>query len=112
MRSSEKSTESEKPYVGGDKTLEIIANSLWDFTELKKLKTEIINYIDALRQLISHIEESKNQGKFENDESKAQIKNLPSENPIGFTEYLGRQKEENESYLGLFFELPEANKFF
>ena len=35
------------------------------------------------------------------------IKNVPSENAYDFTEYVEKQKEENEIDLGLFFELVE-----
>ena len=35
------------------------------------------------------------------------IKNHPTENPFDFTEYVDRQKEEDEIHSGLFFELAE-----
>ena len=41
---------------------------------------------------------------------KNKSKNLPKENPFDFTEYVNKQKEENEIDLGLFLELAEENK--
>ena len=38
-------------------------------------------------------------------------KEIPKENPFGFTDYVEKQKEENEIDLGLFLELAEENKF-
>ena len=58
-----------------------------------------------------HIEEAKDQVKLENKELKRKIKNLPSENPIDFTEYLEMQKEGTEIDLGLFLELAEETMF-
>ena len=40
-----------------------------------------------------------------------ETKNLPVENPFDLTEYVEKQKEENEIDLGLFLELAEENKF-
>ena len=37
-------------------------------------------------------------------------KEIPSENPFDFTDYVEKQKEENEIDLGLFLELAEENK--
>ena len=37
-------------------------------------------------------------------------KEIPKENPIDFTDYVKKQKEENEINLGLFLELAEENK--
>ena len=37
-------------------------------------------------------------------------KQLRKENPFGFTDYVEKQKEENEIDLGLFLELAEENK--
>ena len=76
----------------------------------KLLKTEIRNNIDALKQILSHIAEAKDLVKLKIEEFKRRIKNLPSENPFDFTEYVEMQDEESEIDLGLFFELAEENK--
>ena len=73
-------------------------------------KTDLKNKIEALKQIISHIEEGKNRVKSRIKQLKKKIKNLPVENPFDFTEYLEKQKEENEIDLGLFLELAEENK--
>ena len=78
--------------------------------ELKNSKTDLKNKIDALNQIISHIEEIKDVVKLKIKQLKKKIKNLPVENPFDFTEYLEKQKEENEIDLGLFLELAEENK--
>ena len=38
------------------------------------------------------------------------IKNLPNENPFDFTEYVKKQKDENEIDLNLFLELAKGNR--
>ena len=73
-------------------------------------KTDLKNKIEALKQIISHIEEGKNRVKSKIKQLKKKIKTLPVENPFDFTEYLENQKEENEIDLGLFLELAEENK--
>ena len=73
-------------------------------------KTDLKNKIEALKQIISHIEEVKNEVKLKIKQLKKKIKNLPIENPFDFTEYVENQKEENEIDLGLFLELAEENK--
>ena len=73
-------------------------------------KTDQKNKIEALKQKISHIEEVKEGVKLKIKQLKKKIKNLPVENPFDFTEYLEKQKEENEIDLGLFLELAEENK--
>ena len=73
-------------------------------------KTDLKNKIEALKQIISHIEEVKNEVKLEIKQLKQKIKNLPIENPFDFTEYVKEQEEENEIDLGLFLELAEENK--
>ena len=73
-------------------------------------KTDLKNKIEALKQIIPHIEELKEQVKLKIKEIKKKIKKLPKENPIDFTEYFEKQKEENEIDLGLFLELAEENK--
>ena len=73
-------------------------------------KTDLKNKIQALKQIISHIEQAKEEVKLKIRQLKKKIKNLPVENPFDFTEYLEKQKEENEIDLGLFLELAEENK--
>ena len=43
-------------------------------------------------------------------QTKKKTKDLPSEYPFDFTEYVEKQKEENEIDLGLFFEVAEEKK--
>ena len=78
--------------------------------ELKNIKNGIRNKIDALNQIIIHIEEVKELSKLRIKELRTKIKNLPKENPFGLTEYVEKQKEDDEVDLGLFLELPEENK--
>ena len=73
-------------------------------------KTDQKNKIEALKQIISHIEEVKEGVKLKIKQLKKKIKKLPIENPFDFTEYVENQKEENEIDLGLFLELAEENK--
>ena len=73
-------------------------------------KTDQKNKIEALKQIISHIEEVKEGVKLKIKQLKKKIKNLPVENPFDFTEYLEKHLEENEIDLGLFLELAEENK--
>ena len=73
-------------------------------------KTDLKNKIEALKQIISHIEEGKNRIKSKIKQLQKKIKILPVENPFDFTEYVEDQKEENEIDLGLFLELAEENK--
>ena len=73
-------------------------------------KTDLKIKIEALKQIISHIEEVKDGVKLKIKQLKKKIKILPVENPFDFTEYLEKQKEENEIDLGLFLELAEENK--
>ena len=80
--------------------------------ELKNSKTVIRNEIDALNQIISHIEEAKDEVKLKIKQLKKKIKNIPKENPFDVTDYLEKQKEDNEIDLGLFLELAEENKIF
>ena len=79
--------------------------------ELMNSKTGIRNTRDAFKQIVSHIEEAKDQVKLETKQLK-KMKNLPRENPFDFTEYAELQKEENEIDLALFFELAEENKIY
>ena len=73
-------------------------------------KTDLKNKIEALKQIISHIEERKNRVKIKIKQLKNKIKNLPKENPFDLTDIVEKQKEENEIDLGLFLELAEKNK--
>ena len=52
----------------------------------------------------------KDEVKHKTKQFKNKIKNLPIENTFDFTEYLEKQKEENEKDIGLFLELAEENK--
>ena len=56
------------------------------------------------------MEKLKDEVKLKIKQLKNKIKNLPKENPFDFTEYINKQKEENEIDLGLFLELAEENK--
>ena len=78
--------------------------------KLKFSKIDIKNEIEALDQIILHIEKLKDEVKLKIKQLKNKIKNLPKENPFDFTEYDNKQKEENEIDLGLFLELAEENK--
>ena len=73
-------------------------------------KSDLKNEIEALKQIISHIEEVKDQIKIKIEQLKKKIKVLPVENPFDFTEYIEKEKVENEIDFGLFFELAEENK--
>ena len=79
--------------------------------EIKNSKIHLKNEIDALNQIISHVEDVKEEVKLKIKQLKNKIKNLPKENPFDFTEYFNKQKEENEIDLGRFLELAEENKF-
>ena len=78
--------------------------------ELKNSKTDLRNKIDALNQIISHIEDAKYKIKLKIKQLKNKIKKLPKENPFDFTDIVKKQKEDNEIDIGLFFELAEENK--
>ena len=78
--------------------------------KLKFSKIDIKNEIEALDQIILHMEKLKDGVKLKIKQLKNKIKNLPKENPFDFTEYVNKQKEENEIDLGLFLELAEENK--
>ena len=73
-------------------------------------KTDLKNKIEALKQIISHIEQAKEEVKLKIKQLKQKIKNLPKENPFDFTEYVKEQEEDKEIDLGLFLELAEENK--
>ena len=80
------------------------------FIEKKISKIDLKSKIHALNQIILHVEDVKEENKISNKQLKNRIKNLPTENPFDFTEYVNKQKEENEIDLGLFLELAEENK--
>ena len=75
--------------------------------ELKNSKIDLKNEINALNQIISHVEDVKDEVKLKIKQLKNKIKNLPKENPFDFTDIVKKQKEENEIDLGLFLELAE-----
>ena len=70
--------------------------------ELMNSKTDFKNKIDALKQIISHVEEVKDQVKLKIKQFKKKIKNIPKENPFDFTDFVKKQKEDDEIDLGLF----------
>ena len=74
------------------------------------LKIDLKNKIETLNQIISHVEEVKDEVKLKIKRLKKKIEKLPSENPFDFTEIVENQKEQNETDLGLFLELVEENK--
>ena len=78
--------------------------------ERKNSKIYIKNEIDALNQIVSHVEDVKEEVKLKIKQLKNKIRNLPKENPFDFTDIVKKQKEENEIDLGLFLELAEENK--
>ena len=78
--------------------------------ESNNSKTEVRNKLDALKQIISQINEAKGQVKFKIKELKRKIEKLPRGNPFDFTEYFEKQKEKNDIALGLFFDVVEENK--
>ena len=75
--------------------------------ELKKSKIELKNKTDALNQIISHVEDVKEEIKLKIKQLKNKIKNLLKENPFDFTDIA---KEDDEIDLGLFLELAEEYK--
>ena len=78
--------------------------------ELKNSKTDLKNKIDVLNQIISRVEDMKEEVKLKIKQLKNKIKKLPKENPFDFTDTVEKQKEENETDLGLFLEPAEENK--
>ena len=75
--------------------------------ELMKSKIDLKNKTDALNQIISHVEDVKEEVKLKIKQLKNKIKNLPKENPFDFTDIA---KEDDEIDLGLFLELAEEKK--
>ena len=74
-----------------------------------KSKTGLRIAIDALKQIHSRIQEVKDKVKNEIKRLKKKIKNIPNKNPFHFTEYVKKQKQDDEIDLGLFLELAEEN---
>ena len=75
--------------------------------ELKNSKMDLKNKTDALNQIISHVEDVKEEVKLKTKQLKKKIKNLLKENPFDFTDIV---KEDDEIDLSLFLELAEENK--
>ena len=67
-------------------------NSSLRLNELKNLKADIRDKIDVLKEIISHMEEAKDQVILKIKQLKRKIKNNPSKNPFVFKEYLEMQK--------------------
>ena len=59
--------------------------------EIKNSKIDLKNKIDALNQIISHVEDVKEEIKLKIKQLKNKIKNLLKENPFDFTEYVNEQ---------------------
>ena len=82
-------------------------------TELKNSKTDLRNKIDALNQIISHIEEVKEGVKLKIKQLKNKIKKLPKENPFDFTDIVKKQNEDNEIDITLIEDMEKLkNGFF
>ena len=75
-----------------------------------KLKAEVGSDIDSLNQIVPHIEKAKDLAKLKIEELNWKNKNLSSENPFHYIEYLEMQKGKNDIDLGLKLELAEDNK--
>ena len=78
--------------------------------ELNVSETDTRNKIDALKQIILHFEEVEEKVRFKTENFKKKTKSLPGENPFDFTEYVEKQKKENEIDLGLLLEVVEEVK--
>ena len=78
--------------------------------KLKFSKIDIKNEIEALDQIILHMEKLKDEIKLKTKRLKNKIKNLPKENPFDLTDIVEKRKEENEIDLGLFLGLAVENK--
>ena len=78
--------------------------------KLKFSKIDIKSEIEALDQIILHMEKLKDEIKLKIKKLKTKIKNLPKETPFDLTDIVEKQKEDNEIDLGLFLELAEENK--
>ena len=103
-------TELKKLYVKEDKKNKQFQDLYLKINKLKFSKIDIKNQLEALDQITLHMEKLKDGIKLKIKQLKNKIKNLPKENPFDFTEYVNKQKEENEIDLGLFLELAEENK--
>ena len=80
------------------------------FNEIKKIETDLENKIEAINQIISHIEEVKNEVELKIKQLKKKTKKLPIENPFDFKEDAENQNEASEVDLDLFLELAEEDK--
>ena len=80
------------------------------FNELSNSETELKNKIEALKQIISHIEEVKDEVKFKNKQSEKKNEKTFLVKTSFFTEYDEERKEENEIDFDLFFEVAEENR--
>ena len=69
--------------------------------KLKFSNTDLKNKIDAMTQIISHIEDAKDKIKPKIKQLKNKIKKLPKENPFDFTDIVKKQNKDNEIDLGL-----------
>ena len=79
-------------------------------SELILSKTDHKNIIDAVNQIISHIEEVKDEVRLQIKKLKKKITNIPKEIPFDFTEYVRKQKEDVDRDLGLLLELAEKKQ--
>ena len=61
--------------------------------ELKNSKTDVENKIEALKQIILHNEEVKDEVKLKIKQLKKKNKQFPEEIPFDFTDYVERQKK-------------------
>ena len=77
---------------------------------LNNSKSDLKIKIDVVKQIISHIEEVKDEVKLKTKELEKKFNNNPKENPFDITEYVEKQKEENEIDLGMSLQIAEENK--
>ena len=64
--------------------------------QIKNSKIDLKNKIDALNQIISHVEDVKEEVKLKIKQLKNKIKNLPKENPFDFTDIVEKQKKKTK----------------
>ena len=74
------------------------------------MKIELQDKVEALKKIILHIEEVKDQVKQKIEQLKKKIKNIPKKNPFDLTDNVKNQNEGDEIDLGLFLDLAEENK--
>ena len=63
--------------------------------KFKFSKTDLKNKIDAMTQIISHIEDAKEQVKLKIKQLKNKIEKLPKENPFDFSDIVKKQQEDD-----------------